>query len=869
MKPLTVFCIASQFIALSWISPACGQVKPRPLPLLRPKPLSQPKPSPSPNLSTGRKLSNEPKGTLNATPAVGNRTSAATPKTKLALTLARTFNRSPGSILKTWAHYHQPTPQHQRPQPPGPEKDSQPQERLKSIAQSVNQFEQDVILSHWDQAKKFISTFEKTSEAKQVYLHLLTRFNTLPATVATPAGSITKPPVGVVLTTPTGTRTDDHVLAPMDVVGIIQLAPQPLTSQELSLLGSLVAKSLRQGFEIGGLVEQFVAGLPSVGGKSAENRLNAAKIFLAAGRPIEGRSFLQPSGQPFNNSDPDSIVVFSEILQRQYKLEKTPQLLEEAWNANQTVLATPGISDTDLQKALKSAVELAPKVSQEIGQNWLEKSFSDDANRGIQVLAGIGQATADGQRLNRLNPAARQEGLNLQRTAVGTLLKTAPNKAAQWSQTLDMLALNWLKEAKFSLTYAKSTGRPQFRRDRYGNIYYATNDEIVNRSRTGARPRPIPVQDILDTRPQTNWFDLVNKELKPAFEETLARLYLKNAEEAEAFPYIEAVASHDAVRGKSLVDEFLQVWTRNHNPNENRGNRNQYVYFFGFEQRANSIPLTRSKQQRNLKELQGWIAKIKKLGLEEIDEQALVRAFTTCHSTAEVYRIKDIEDVFGSIQALKPNTIAGLVQKMRTNLSTSWRQPRVQESKKTNRKEPQIRSEVLRGYKVATQITQEALFQHQDSWELQLAKACIHFDQNAYQQEIKKSSEFTEKQNLVFDEFATAAKTYARHVQTLEENEHSTEVFDIWFYAALGSCDLSLLSHEKVSAEKQFDRIRGCINGLPGESSGSHFSQFANKLFTRMSPLKPEMKYRYLKGGFAIVGDHPDAAEAQNVFQYY
>ena len=257
------------------------------------------------------------------------------------------------------------------------------------------------------------------------------------------------------------------------------------------------------------------------------------------------------------------------------------------------------------------------------------------------------------------------------------------------------------------------------------------------------------------------------------------------------------------------------------------------------------------------------------MDLPELDEQALVRAFTTCHSTAEVYQIEDIEEVFGSIQKLKPNTIAGLVQKMRTNLSTAWRQPRVQEQKKTNRKEPEIQKEVQRGYEVAAKITKEALFAHPESWELQLAKACVNFDRNAYQQEIKKSSEFTEKQRKVYGEFAEAAKTYAAKVVSLEEDEHSTEVFDLWFYAALGACDLALLTHEKLSVAAQFDEIRKAIEGLPGETPKTHMSQFANKLFTRMSPLKPEMKYRYLQGGFTIVGDHPDAVEARKVFQYY
>ena len=46
-------------------------------------------------------------------------------------------------------------------------------------------------------------------------------------------------------------------------------------------------------------------------------------------------------------------------------------------------------------------------------------------------------------------------------------------------------------------------------------------------------------------------------------------------------------------------------------------------------------------------------------------------------------------------------------------------------------------------------------------------------------------------------------------------------------------------------------------------------SKFANNLFTRMNPIKPEIKFRYLRGGFQIVGDHPRAWEARNLFDYY
>jgi len=39
--------------------------------------------------------------------------------------------------------------------------------------------------------------------------------------------------------------------------------------------------------------------------------------------------------------------------------------------------------------------------------------------------------------------------------------------------------------------------------------------------------------------------------------------------------------------------------------------------------------------------------------------------------------------------------------------------------------------------------------------------------------------------------------------------------------------------------------------------------QFANSLFVRLSALSPGVKFRYLKGGFEIVGDHEQALEAK------
>jgi hypothetical protein len=48
-----------------------------------------------------------------------------------------------------------------------------------------------------------------------------------------------------------------------------------------------------------------------------------------------------------------------------------------------------------------------------------------------------------------------------------------------------------------------------------------------------------------------------------------------------------------------------------------------------------------------------------------------------------------------------------------------------------------------------------------------------------------------------------------------------------------------------------------------------HTSMFASNLFTRMSNVGPAIKFRYVREGLEIAGDHKLAREARAVFDYY
>ncbi|MEQ1895537.1 MAG: hypothetical protein ABL998_23605, partial [Planctomycetota bacterium] len=343
----------------------------------------------------------------------------------------------------------------------------------------------------------------------------------------------------------------------------------------------------------------------------------------------------------------------------------------------------------------------------------------------------------------------------------------------------------------------------------------------------------------------------------------------KLGEEREAFPHIERLAKTHKAPAKALAEEFLRVWTTNNDPNDANRRTNRYMFMYGFEQRASGIPLTRSKQERNLADLAGWIEKLDALDVGALDEALVAEAFTTAHSTAEVYRIETIERVFGALGGLGPKTLAELVQTMRSNLADVWRKPDTQEAAKTKRRQKDIQAEVLRGYDVAKEVTSKALGDHPDDWGLLLAQAAVLHDENNYRAELEKSTEFSGRRNAAFALFARAAEAYAQKLPELGREEESTRAHELWFYAALGACELKDVSNEQAVAEGEIAKVREALAALPGEAGERHRDLFANALWTRISNVAPAVKYRYVKHGLEILPDSERTREARALFDYY
>ncbi|MEM7309210.1 MAG: hypothetical protein AAF682_21175 [Planctomycetota bacterium] len=717
----------------------------------------------------------------------------------------------------------------------------------KALEAEMEAFQRNVTLGDWEAVRTYVTGLEE-SEAKIAYEQLL---KSLVEGYEKPSGRFSA-------------YAEKNFFAPPDIVGIAAAAPYELAVKDLTSLGTL----LRQCVDAGSLVERSLERFEE--SLAADDfpleRQQIARVVIDAGFPVEAGQFLP---EPEEAAEDREVL---NLLARHYLAthakEKDVSYLERAWEVTQTALADGEIEQEDKDEALKRAVSIAPKIREELGQEWLDESFTARPERGMEILVVIGSATANNMKDQARNADERFASLELQTTAANALLAAAPELAGEWAGALTLLATNWLREAGYTYQHDSSTSRgPNMQRDVYGNIFYYSS--YNSRSYNSNMPVPISTDKMLDIKPVDAWLGLVDDGLTPKIAMVVAQLLLKVKEETEAFPYIERLALERPDRAKELVEEFLRVWAENHNPNSENSRTDSYMFIYGFEQRANAIPLTRSKQERNLVDLAGWIERINALPIEDVDEDLVARAFTSAHSTAEVYKIETIENVFGALDKLGPKTLAQLVQRMRTNLVGVWREPSVQKEKKTGRRKKDIQNEVQRGYEVAAEVCAQALEDHPDDWGLLLAQASVRHDENNYAQEVEKSTEFAGRREEAFLDFQLAAEAYIETAAELDEDEETAEPFLTWFYASLGACDLNAIDEEMQPVQGQIALIKEALEQLPPEAADRHMASFANSLFTRMSNVNPAVKFRYVRAGLEIVGEHERAREALDIYEYY
>lgn len=652
-----------------------------------------------------------------------------------------------------------------------------------------------------------------------------------------------------------------------DVVELMTVCPAEKPSDALlKTYVRLLQTAAQPAPEMDTFLQSLEKGAGPFGGPDPAARVRAANVLINAGKGKHAGPFLPPASEAA--TDVTVLNLQTRHLEAVYNDKKRSADLEAAWRTAVAAFQAAKTPGPDRNEALAKLVSLADRVREPLGKTWLQEALAEQADVSMEILANAGLQTVK-QRIG-VSPNVRLQNLKTQQRVVDAVLKADPQRAGEWRNALDLLAQNWRTEAEWSLQQDRSTSRgPQMEFDPFGNVYFAeTREDMMQNMEAGMMP-PLSTADVLKYLPSDAWIAALDPSLQPGIQNLLARLHLKVKEEKEAFALIEKLAPMKPDLATSLAEQFLDVWAEKNDPNNEQRRTNRYMFIYGYNPASQGIPLTRSRQMRNLEDLAAWTRKIRALPLENFKEQKILDAFVKSHGVAEVYRLEDARTVLGAEETLSPETAAALAKAMRTNLSGQWKDEKVQLQAKTGRKEKDIRAEVVKGYAAARQILSAQLEKHPGHWRLLMERGALRCDENAFLNEDKKDSDFAKRRQEAFADFQAAADAYAAALAGLEEKDQTADVFTTWFYASMGASDLSKVRAEQVPSPAQIPLIREALTKLGGEAAEKHETLFANTLATRISAVQPAAKQRYVEMGLPIAGDNERAKSVRDVAEFY
>jgi hypothetical protein len=286
---------------------------------------------------------------------------------------------------------------------------------------------------------------------------------------------------------------------------------------------------------------------------------------------------------------------------------------------------------------------------------------------------------------------------------------------------------------------------------------------------------------------------------------------------------------------------------------------------------TDGIPLTRLRQNQNVASFRDLLAALRKLSPEPINPKLVIQGFMSIHSGAEVYRLEDIEAIFGPPSQMNREELMQLITGMRTKLAQQWQDPRVQQASGTNRTEDESKDEVSRGYRTAISLVQRGLDPQTPDWQQFIVRGQLFFDASEFEFARNiKLSEYVSLRDEAFASYRKGAADYAAKIPTMARGQWRLEPYQMWFFVMLGASDLSQLTRAAARSDPGLTQIGEAMRALPGDAAEGHLEKFGEMLASLLSQVPGNMRQRFLSAGLQVLGqDHPSARPALESLKNY
>jgi len=642
------------------------------------------------------------------------------------------------------------------------------------------------------------------------------------------------------------TNQGDPALLPEEVLAIADAAPAELTDWQFDVLSQLL-KSADARSSSGPLLAMIEAGTNLFGPQDPEHRQRTAKLLAGAGLMTEAYGYLEPLEGARESGNARLILDHARYHEERGRELGTSaaatEFLRAAWDLQCEVTMLDDAPFELRQEALRYAIDLLPDIPPAVATAWLRTVFANAAigPAALEIVA----LEAMSIRNAKLDVAQRAQAILTMKEAVETLLDNPDLDPRILRVPLRMLTTGLVIEAEATIKkQAPKSGVPK-------------ESELLLRA-----------------LPDEPWRHAIEASLAGRAYKAFVGIAVITDEIDLALDVLADGVNHLPDESLSLADEFLRLWELRLNPPPDP-RRRQTFYYYGWGRQPPSAPLTRGRQRRNLDRLARVIDLLARIGVETDRLQNTVAAFKACHGKSEAFRREELVRIFGPVDSLTPTNAASMANTMRSGLNGDWRSRQVHEEEGMKRSTSEIDEIIEGGYTLALELIDGAIAHDPESWRYAMTKAAIAYDHLQFkdaQRDVDFASHNAVREEA-FKAFADAAARYGEALATGRERAGSN-VYDVWFNAALGASELTYLKRDDMLIEgsehdDQITLIRASLEALPPDLARVHIGAFARSVVERFGGLEPEVKPRVVRHAVRVVGDHPAGAPIRRLAELY
>lgn len=645
-----------------------------------------------------------------------------------------------------------------------------------------------------------------------------------------------------------------------DFYTVIAASPKELTDDNLKLVSELVKIAIGDSGKKE-FLQRLNTGLRGIGGPNPEGRKLAARLLSAVGWTTDAAPYLPIDRTQWEQADTLSLVLTMEYFTQAGIKERDERLLKRAAEVCAFMMQTSrfaGNGQSLFRQATDRFVKLLPALETDEAEQLIRENFLTQPAILQDLLLVLGES---GQK------ATRSPDLNLRAQSLATqnaLLRVLAGRKAAPPEAVNLLVSNWLSEAEN--TY-RSAIAPSMNSESDGDMNSVIQSYYSRRNQEEVKV--VKPELILPNAPPQALVRHLNKGLAQRINLTLLKVNLMNPKEPQTLELLSSYIKANPGQEKSLCQDYLTAWVRKRSvpaedPNIVRMRRMGYSMQSEQKDTSGGIPLTRLRQNKNIAELKGLIKSLRDFSPEPLDPAILIQGFMSIHSGAEVYRVEDIEAIFGPAEKMEVNELMQLVSGMRGKLKEQWQDPKTQQGASTNRTEKEVKDEVSRGYRTALDLVSRGLSPEKADWKQFIVRGQLFFDASEFEfaRQIKLS-DYVNLRDEAFSSYRKAAEIYGSKIEEKPHGQWTIEPYQMWFFAMLGASDLSQLNKSAARSDPGLKQIGDSMRALSGEAAEGHLLKFGQMLSGTLSQVPGNLRQHFLGAGIQVVGkDHPGAKTA-------